>query len=427
MFRKTIFWLHLSAGIGAGIFVFIMSLTGVLLAFEKQIKKAAASSNYPRHEAGAQLLTLEQLMAVQREAQPDVRVNALVVASDTDEPVSFRAGRAGTVALDTYTGTKVDVSTPKLDQFFRTVEDFHRWLNLSGAQRNTGRQINDVANAVFLFIVLSGLYLWLPPMMKAGLLKARVWLRGDYPNSKTRDYHWHHIFGIWMAIPLAVLVYTGMVMTYPWAANLMYRAFGAEIPAAPTGPGPGGPGGPPPGFAGGPPPGFAGGPPPGGFAGGPGPQGGGGEGRGGFGGPRAPVVDASTDVPAENWLTLDQLVQAAVTDPASSGWRHLTVTMPQGAAKTVNIEIDRGNGTQSHLRHTLTLDRQSGDVTARRTFADTPKAQQLRGIARFLHTGEVLGLWGQIVAALASAAALLLVWTGWALAYRRLIQPLFKR
>jgi uncharacterized iron-regulated membrane protein len=100
--------------------------------------------------------------------------------------------------------------------------------------------------------------------------------------------------------------------------------------------------------------------------------------------------------------------------------------MPQGAAKTVNIEIDRGNGTQSHMRHTLTLDRQSGDITARRTFSDTPKAQQLRGIARFLHTGEVLGLWGQIVAALASAAALLLVWTGWALAWRRLIQPLFK-
>ncbi|HTQ98494.1 MAG TPA: PepSY-associated TM helix domain-containing protein [Candidatus Acidoferrum sp.] len=407
MFRKTLFWLHLSAGVVAGIAIFIMSLTGVLLAFERQIKGWAAASHYPVHEQGATLLTLEQLVAVQHERQPDVQASQLVLSSKPSEPVSFRAGRRGGLDLDPYTGAQVDTATPGVDGFFRTVENFHRWLNVEGEHRDTARAIMDGANGVFLFILISGCYLWLPPMLKRAQLKLRVWFRRSYPSDKIRDYHWHHIFGIWMVLPLLVVVYTGAVMTYPWAANLLYTAFGAEIPAAQAGPG-----GPPPGA----------GRPAGAGVGGPG----GDRGELREQGPRPTVVDAATDVPAATWLPLDALVQAAVADPDSAGWNHLTVTLPQATAKTVQIDIDQGNGAQAQLRHTVTVDRQSGAITGRRGFADQPLAQRLRGIARFLHTGEILGFWGQLVAALASFGAMMLVWTGLSLAWRRLIQPLLQ-
>ncbi len=35
--RTVFFWLHLTAGLTAGVVVFIMSATGVLLTFEKQL------------------------------------------------------------------------------------------------------------------------------------------------------------------------------------------------------------------------------------------------------------------------------------------------------------------------------------------------------------------------------------------------------
>jgi uncharacterized iron-regulated membrane protein len=35
--RKIIFWLHLTAGVLAGTVILVMSATGVLLAFERQI------------------------------------------------------------------------------------------------------------------------------------------------------------------------------------------------------------------------------------------------------------------------------------------------------------------------------------------------------------------------------------------------------
>ncbi len=37
MIRKTLFWLHLSVGVAAGVFILIMAATGVVLALERQI------------------------------------------------------------------------------------------------------------------------------------------------------------------------------------------------------------------------------------------------------------------------------------------------------------------------------------------------------------------------------------------------------
>ncbi len=42
-FREIIFWLHLIAGVLAGIFIFIMCVTGALLAFESNILEYAES------------------------------------------------------------------------------------------------------------------------------------------------------------------------------------------------------------------------------------------------------------------------------------------------------------------------------------------------------------------------------------------------
>jgi uncharacterized iron-regulated membrane protein len=68
----------------------------------------------------------------------------------------------------------------------------------------------------------------------------------------------------------------------------------------------------------------------------------------------------------------------------------------------------------------VTLARQSGDVMSVETFSSLSAGRRIRSVMRFAHTGEVLGLPGQTMAGLASAGALLLVWTGFALAWRRL-------
>lgn len=408
MIRKTIFWIHLIAGVTVGLVVAMMSFTGVVLMYERQMRNWVAESHYVEVPEGTARLPLEELLVVGKTARPDAEFASLLVTNDPGAPVELRAGRRGGIALNPYDGSEMETQSEGLESFFSLMTGWHRWFNVQGEGRDFWREVTGVSNVAFLFLVLSGMYLWLPAIWKKAMFKARLWLRKDYPNSKTRDYHWHHIFGIWMAIPLALVVYSGMVISYPWAANFMYAVFGAEPPVqqqaqqAPL-PQPG----------------------PGGAVAANANGGGNREGGRGEGQVReAPQQQGS--IPMVMGLPLASLIDHAITH-AEGDWNRMTLTLPKGDAPTVQIEIDRGNGAQAHKRYTLNLDRNTGSVAGVRNWIDTPEAQRLRGITRFLHTGEVLGFWGQTIAGLASAAAVLLVWTGLALAWRRLISPLFAK
>jgi len=61
----------------------------------------------------------------------------------------------------------------------------------------------------------------------------------------------------------------------------------------------------------------------------------------------------------------------------------------------------------------------TGKILRQVTFADQSAGRRLRTWARFLHTGEALGAWGQLLAGLACVAGCVLVYTGLALAFRR--------
>ena len=97
------------------------------------------------------------------------------------------------------------------------------------------------------------------------------------------------------------------------------------------------------------------------------------------------------------------------------------------SAPTVRIGVDRGNGGQPQHRHTFVLDAATGAVQAWQPFSSQSTGQKARSWIRFLHTGEALGIVGQTIAGIVSLTSLLMAWTGLALAYRRLIVPLYSR
>ena len=97
-------------------------------------------------------------------------------------------------------------------------------------------------------------------------------------------------------------------------------------------------------------------------------------------------------------------------------WRTLTIRR-EGRAQ-VAVAIDRGTGGQPQLRSTATFDRR-GRLVSTETFGDQSLGRRIRSVMRFAHTGEVLGLPGQTVAGLVSAGAVVMVWTGLALSWRR--------
>jgi uncharacterized iron-regulated membrane protein len=102
-------------------------------------------------------------------------------------------------------------------------------------------------------------------------------------------------------------------------------------------------------------------------------------------------------------------------------WKTVTVPLPVKNPGKIAFAIDAGDGGQPQLRQTLTLDGTTGATVAVERFEDGSRGRRLRSILRFAHTGEVLGIPGQTIAGLASLAGAVLVWTGLALSYRRLM------
>ncbi|HEX9005568.1 MAG TPA: PepSY domain-containing protein, partial [Blastocatellia bacterium] len=71
LFRKVLFWSHLTVGIIGGLVILMMSVTGVLLTYERQIIAWADTRNYQvaPPSAGAARLPVESLLAKVRESQ----------------------------------------------------------------------------------------------------------------------------------------------------------------------------------------------------------------------------------------------------------------------------------------------------------------------------------------------------------------------
>jgi uncharacterized iron-regulated membrane protein len=87
----------------------------------------------------------------------------------------------------------------------------------------------------------------------------------------------------------------------------------------------------------------------------------------------------------------------------------------------LTFNIDGGNGGQPQKRAQLVLDRATGNPVRWEPFSTYTRGRQLRSILRFAHTGEVLGIPGQVIAGLVSLGGAFLVFTGLALAIRRLL------
>ncbi len=123
--------------------------------------------------------------------------------------------------------------------------------------------------------------------------------------------------------------------------------------------------------------------------------------------------------PAE-LLALDPLV--AIAEQQKPTWTNLRLRIGGDHAQLVAFSFDQGEESEEEGRGQSTelqLDRTSGAILQWTKEEQLSTGQRWRRYARYLHTGQVYGLPGQIVALLASLSALLLVWTGISLSLRR--------
>lgn len=395
-FRKTLFWVHLVAGIISGLAIGIMCFTGTMLAFEKELV-AWSERDARRIESptpGAPRLTLAQMQARLREAQPEARPISIVLQNDPHAAVAFPTGRTGGFYVNPYTGEVRQPKSDAMSRFMRTMTDWHRYLNLHGeVSRPRGKLINGACNIAFCVLAITGLYLWIPREWSWRALRPVLWFRPT-TSGKARDFNWHNVIGLWTAPILIVLTLTAIPISFRWGANLIYTLTGTEAPAA-----------------------------------------------GGPGGGAAPAIEVPTPGAATQPLNSDALFAAAQKQVPD--WKTITLRASNAnpgapreesrssrtsgtdlrasgsAAQAATFTIREASSWPRTATTTLTLNPFNGEVLRRSGYADLNAAQQTRSWTRFLHTGEAVGWIGQLLAGLACLGGIFLVYTGFALSWRR--------
>lgn len=389
--RKAVFWVHLVCGLTTGVVILMMSVTGVLLTYQKQMNQWADREFWTAPAETGVLAPLSSFVETARAYDAEVSVSSIVVHEGEDGPVAAAIGGGRILYMDPSTAEVRGENNKGVRSFLSATMQWHRWFAATGERRAGFRAITGWSNIVFLFLVLSGLYLWFPRRWTAQHLRPILKLN-TAARGKARDFNWHHVFGFWASVPLALVVASATVISFPWASDLAYRVAGDTPPqrqastrAAPPS-----------------------------------------TARALLSMPitqGAPVKDVEPrpfDVGDLDAILVPAL--ARVDD-----WRTVTVRVPSEAGVPVEVRVDRGWAGEPQKRYTLRYEAGTGRELAFQSFDDQSRGRRFRTFLRFAHTGEYFGMLGQTIAGLASLAAVLLVWSGFALAWRRLVGPLLRR
>lgn len=367
VFRKILFWLHLISGVIGGIVIFIMCVTGALLSFEKNIAEyAERDARYVPLVLDASHLPVSVVLDKVRAARPEAKISGVAKLNETTAALQINLGREGRIFANPYTGEISGENAKGWHSFFGLMTDLHRWIALSGDNRPIGKAITGACNLMFLFLAISGIYIWFPRRLSWKHFKAALTFRWRV-KGKARDFNWHTVLGFWTSLVLIILTVTAAVISYQWASNLIFTLTGNEVPQQ---------------------------------------QQGGGQ----------PPQNQQNEPPPALPENLDAIWKKA--EARSPTWKTISLRLPITKDQAV-FTIDEGVYWNIFGRSTLTIDTKTAEPTKWESYGEQNSARQIRSWFRFTHTGESFGFVGQFIGFLACIGGAVLVWTGISLAIRR--------
>lgn len=226
--RKTFkYWvgkLHLWLGLGSGIIVFIIAITGCIYAFETEIQNMIQPYRFVEAKA-APMLQPSELKAIGQRTLPGKKMHAVIYTKPGNAArivyYNFDPEYYYLAYVNPYSGEVLEVRN-EYASFFRFILDGHFYLWLPPA---VGQPVVASATLIFLVMMISGLVLWWPK--NKGATKQRFTVKWN-ARWRRKNYDLHNVLGFyctWIAIILAV---TGLVWGFQWFAQGLYTVAGGE-------------------------------------------------------------------------------------------------------------------------------------------------------------------------------------------------------
>lgn len=219
--KKIVGKVHLWLGLTSGLVVFVISVTGCILAFEQEFKSMLFPYLHAEVQEGKEPLAPSRLIAIAGKHITDKAPNgvsypgpgrsASVMYYGADPDYYYQ------VFMDPYSGKVLKVWSEEEDFFhFILHGHFYLWL-----PPKIGQPVVASATLVFLLMLISGLVLWWPK--NKGAAKQRFSIKWN-ARWRRKNYDLHNVLGFYVMIIAMVLALTGLVWGFEWFSNATYYA-----------------------------------------------------------------------------------------------------------------------------------------------------------------------------------------------------------
>ncbi len=200
--RRIILVLHLWAAALATPFLFLLGVTGSLIAFEDEIDRAL-NGKFTWIQPGSQRLSLTEMKARLEKSHPGYTVSGFQVSPRDDIAwgafLDSNTSQQGIgVSFNQFTGDVLGNSAERID-FVNDLHQFHLRL-LAG---KTGATVVSVAAVFLLFLSMSGLVLWWPRKV--------LTVKWQGPLKKL-NFDLHQALGIYSSFFLMIFSLTAIVI-----------------------------------------------------------------------------------------------------------------------------------------------------------------------------------------------------------------------
>ncbi len=237
-FRKLINDLHLWLGLASSIVLFVVCLTGTILAFETEIVQFFDKTDFYSQKKG-ELVPFSKIVENLEDENTKVKdfiyfgeenknyffttVDKASIEKNNGKPV-----RGKQVVINPYTGTEV-IQKNTVKDVMHVIEELHRYLLLD---KSIGRPIVGVSTIIFVFLCVSGLVLWFPKKLKQ-FKKWRFWKQGftikRNASWKRINYDLHNTFGFYALFPLLLMGLSGLLWSFTWYYNGLEIVLGDKL------------------------------------------------------------------------------------------------------------------------------------------------------------------------------------------------------
>jgi uncharacterized iron-regulated membrane protein len=207
--RRALFQVHLWSGIGLGLYVLMISVTGSVLVYRNELYVAAApkavfsTSTKPP-------LTEEQIKEAALRAYPGYVIDNFARTPDPNQAVDVwlrRGDRIRERMFDPRTGEDLGDSIPLGMRTMAAMLDLHDNL-LAGP---TGRKVNGLGAIAVLLVVATGMVIWWPGI--------KTWRRGLIVHRgvgwKRMIWELHGMIGVWSLGFILLFTASGVYLANP--------------------------------------------------------------------------------------------------------------------------------------------------------------------------------------------------------------------